>query len=135
MVLVEERLKILVVEDDPTYADFVSRPLRAAGHDVDVANDGATARVLARVTRHDAVFLDLGLPDENGYDLARALRGALPSASIIIILTADRYPHRDVADAVGVDLVLSKPVEAAIVTGMIDVVRHQRQRRLSSPES
>jgi DNA-binding response OmpR family regulator len=129
---VEERLKILVVEDDPVYAEFVAGTMRQSGHDADIAVDGATARAMSRALQPDAVILDLGLPDESGYDLARALRaGVLPQSSVIIVLTANLYPQRDVADAVGVDVVLSKPVEPALVTGMIDHVRERRRRRLS----
>jgi len=125
-----EQLKILVVDDDTVYAEFVASTLRAVGHDVTVARDGADARRAARVTRADAVVLDLVLPDESGYDTARALRELLPAEAIIILLTANLYPDRDVAEAVGIDIVLSKPVEPQLVTGMVDLVRSRRAKRL-----
>jgi two-component system, OmpR family, response regulator len=128
---VEEKLRILVVEDDPVYAEFVAGTLRESGHSADIAGDGATARAMATALQPDAVILDLGLPDESGYDLSRALRnGVLPPSSIIIVLTANLYPQRDVADAVGVDMVLSKPVEPRLVSGMVDLVLERRRRRL-----
>jgi DNA-binding response OmpR family regulator len=125
------QLNILVIEDDLVYADFVAETLRRVGHEVAIASTAAAARDHAQALRADAVILDLGLPDESGYDLARALRKDLlqPSA-IIILLTADLYPQRDLADAVGIDIVLTKPVEADVVRGMIDLIRGRRKRRL-----
>lgn len=128
--MVDEPLKILVVEDDPVYAEFVAGSLAAAGHEVEQVGTGAEARRKATTLRPDAVMLDLVLPDENGYDLARALRKELPPQSVIILLTADIQPQRDVADAVGIDMVLTKPVEPKLVAGMIDHVRERRRRKL-----
>ena len=128
---VDDQLHILVVEDDPVYAHFVASTLRAAGHEIMVAFDGKQAREQARSGRPDAVILDLGLPDESGYDVARALRkGILDDDAVIILLTANQFPERDTAEAVGIDMILSKPVEPALVSGMIDHVRARRQRRM-----
>lgn len=128
----DERLTILVVEDDPVYAEFVAGTLRDAGHRIEISTTGAHARGVAAAMKPHAVVLDLGLPDENGYELARALRGGLPQASVIILLTADLFPQRDLADAVGIDIVLTKPVVPALVTGMVDLMRERRQRRLQA---
>ena len=126
-----EKLNILVIEDDLVYAGFVADTLRAAGHAVIVAPTGADAREHARRLQPDAVILDLGLPDENGYDLARVLRQhLLPRTSIIILLTANLFPERDLAEAVGIDIVLTKPVEADVVRGMVELIRTRRGRRL-----
>jgi hypothetical protein len=123
-------LKILIVEDDRIYADFVSDTLRAAGHQTEIAPTGTDARALARSMQPDAVVLDLGMPDESGYDIARALRGGmLPPSSVIVLLTASMFPDRDEAEAIGIDIVLSKPVKAEIVTGIIDLVHARRNRR------
>lgn len=130
---VVEPLTILVVEDDPIYAQFVAEILRQAGHTVEVVNTGEKARLKARSLFPQAVVLDLHLPDGTGYDIARSLRALLPPESVIVMLTAELYPERDLADAVGVDLVLTKPVESALVTGIIDHVRARRQRKLQRP--
>lgn len=124
----DERLRILVVEDDSVYAEFITMVLRGAGHEVAEATTGAAAREHIGAHTPDAVILDLGLPDENGYELARALRDRL-SGAVIILLTADLFPHLDRAEAAGIDIVLSKPVEADLVTGMIDHIRARRLRK------
>jgi DNA-binding response OmpR family regulator len=127
---VVEPLTILVVEDDPIYAQFVAENLRLAGHVVEAVTSGEGAREKVRTVTPDAVVLDLHLPDGTGYDIARSLRAVLPPSSVIIMLTAEQFPERDLADAVGVDLVLTKPVESALVTGIVDHVRARRQRKL-----
>jgi CheY-like chemotaxis protein len=127
-----EPLQILVVEDDAVYAQFVATTLRGAGHAVEIAATGAEARALAPAVRPHAVVMDLQLPDTTGYDLARDLRQqVLDPASIIILLTANLYPQHDVATAVGIDIVLTKPVEPLLVIGMVDLIRTRRRRRLA----
>lgn len=126
----DERLEILVIEDDPVYAEFVAETLRGAGHDVTDVASGAAARAHVETRKPHAVILDLQLPDATGYDIARALRLVLPSTSVIILLTADLYPERDLADAVGIDIVLTKPVEPKLVIGMVELVRTRRRRKL-----
>ena len=129
--LVDDKLSILVVEDDPVYAEFVVTALRAVGHQVEQVSTATEASDRVRTRSPDAVILDLVLPDASGYDIARKIRGELPASSVIILLTADLYPQRDLAEAVGIDMVLSKPVEPALVTGMIDLVRSRRRLKLS----
>lgn len=126
----DERLTILVVEDDPVYAEFVASTLRETGHHVDGVTTGAAARDQVGRRVPDAIILDLGLPDGSGYDIAKTLRDVLPASTVIIVLTATQYPELDLAQAVGVDLVLTKPVEPALVSGIVDHVRSRRARKL-----
>jgi DNA-binding response OmpR family regulator len=130
--VVDDRLEILVIEDDPVYAEFVAGTLRDAGHQVHHVESAGAARAYVGSATPHAVILDLMLPDESGYDLARSLRVDLPSTAVIILLTADLHPERDLADAVGIDIVLTKPVEPALVNGMIELVRARRRRKLEN---
>jgi DNA-binding response OmpR family regulator len=128
----DEQLNILVIDDDGVYADFVASTLQAAGHQVAIATDAAAARKHVESAHVDAVVLDLGLPDESGYDLARDLRARLlPETTVIILLTANLFPERDRASAVGIDMVLTKPVEAELVHGIVEFIRARRTRRMS----
>lgn len=129
----DDALRILVVEDDQVYAEFVAETLRAAGHQVTHVLTAAGARARVDSAPFDAVLLDLALPDGSGYDVARALRAQLPPAAIILLLTATLHPERDLADAVGIDIVLSKPIDVRLVGDMVDLVRARRRRRLQPP--
>jgi DNA-binding response OmpR family regulator len=78
---------VLVVDDDPTVRDVVSRYLGDAGYRVDVAADGEAALRTAAAARPDAVVLDLMLPGMQGLDVCRALRAG-PEPPAIVMLTA-----------------------------------------------
>ncbi len=67
-------MRILLVEDDATLSRVVSRSLAEQGHHVDHADAADAARYLWRIQTHDAVLLDLTLPDGNGLTLLREAR-------------------------------------------------------------
>src|SRR5260370_34868446 len=99
---------ILVVDDDPRIVQSVRDYLQHGGFAVLVASDGPTALRTARTGRPDLVVPDLGLPGQDGLDVARALRrdGDVP----IIMLTA-RSEETDklVGLELGADDYLTKP--------------------------
>ncbi len=68
------RPRILVVEDDTRLAQMIAGELRMAGYEVHQAASGTAGLELAFQERFDAVLLDLGLPDMDGLEVARALR-------------------------------------------------------------
>ena len=67
-------MRILIVEDDDTTAQFVRRSLREAGHDAWVASDGEAGLRQARSAAPDVIVLDRTLPGLDGMDVLRALR-------------------------------------------------------------
>ena len=78
---------MLIVDDDEAILHTMDVNLRARGHRVELATTGSQALALAARHHPDAVVLDLGLPDMDGIEVIRGLRGwtAVP----IIILEAD----------------------------------------------
>ncbi|MDT7579399.1 MAG: two-component system, OmpR family, alkaline phosphatase synthesis response regulator PhoP [Pseudonocardiales bacterium] len=78
---------VLVVDDDPTVRDVVSRYLGDAGYRVELAADGEAAVAAAAAHRPDAVVLDLMLPGMHGLDVCVALRAG-PEPPVIVMLTA-----------------------------------------------
>lgn len=100
--------RVLVVEDDPQLVRALVINLQVRRYGVDAAPDGATALRLAAVRQPDVVVLDLGLPDMDGVDVIRALRGW--SRVPILVLSARRASEEKVAalDA-GADDYITKP--------------------------
>ena len=92
--------RILIVEDEVRISDFLDRGLRAAGHLTSVAADGQTGLHLALLGDIDLVVLDLGLPDRDGLEVLRDLRGS-GSDVPVIVLTA-RGGVRDRVDGLTV---------------------------------
>ena len=113
-------LDVLVVEDRPDTAWSTAAVLALYGHRVTVAGSGAAALNLAAADP-DVVLLDLGLPGMGGWEVARRLRGrAGGRPPLIVAITgygtdADR---RRSAEA-GIDLHLVKPVDPAVLAGVL----------------
>ncbi|MGC4983861.1 response regulator [Streptomyces sp. DT193] len=100
--------RVLVVEDDPQLVRALVINLQARKYGVDAAPDGTTALRIAASRKPDVVLLDLGLPDMDGTDVIKALRGwtRVP----ILVLSARRASDEKVAalDA-GADDYITKP--------------------------
>jgi two-component system alkaline phosphatase synthesis response regulator PhoP len=77
---------VLVVEDEPKIAQVARDYLERAGFSVLTAGDGRSALSQARSSKPDLVVLDLGLPDQDGLDVIRALRTT--SRVPVLVLTA-----------------------------------------------
>ncbi|MEP7118969.1 MAG: response regulator, partial [Acidobacteriota bacterium] len=68
-------MRILLVEDDPRMTVLLCRGLSEEGHVVDATDTGRVALDVARGAEFDAMVFDVMLPDIQGVDLVRALRG------------------------------------------------------------
>jgi len=100
--------RVLVVDDEPQLVRALTINLRARRYHVDAAHDGASALRLAADRRPDVVILDLGLPDMDGIDVIRGLRGW--TRTPIIVLSA-RHASDEKVDALdaGADDYVTKP--------------------------
>lgn len=104
--------RILVVDDNVDAAESLQMLLSLGGHDVHIVHTGTDA--LAAVLSHapDLVFLDIGLPDINGYAVAQGIRAQARGAGILLVALTGWGSARDQARTreAGVDLHLTKPV-------------------------
>jgi two-component system KDP operon response regulator KdpE len=100
--------RVLVVEDDPALARALAITLRAYRYEVALAHTGAAALDAAASWHPDLLVLDLGLPDLDGMDVLRAVRGW--SAMPVVVLSA-RQTSDDKVEALdaGADDYVSKP--------------------------
>jgi two-component system alkaline phosphatase synthesis response regulator PhoP len=99
---------ILVIDDDPDIIALVDEALATRGYRV-LASTGAAALHLAREARPATILLDLMMPDPDGYEVCRRLRGDPATAAIPIILMSGDRPLGDVEGALAVDDRLPKP--------------------------
>jgi DNA-binding response OmpR family regulator len=125
-------LRLLIVEDDEAIRTFLERGLAEAGFQVDAAADGLTAVALAVEGIHDALVVDLGLPDIDGLEFIARVR-AQGSTAPVLILSA----RRSVDDRVrgleqGGDDYLTKPFALAEVVARL---RNLLRRHSTQPES
>jgi len=115
---------VLVVEDEPTIADVVSRYLQRAGHETRTAADGPRAVQVADAMRPDLVVLDLMLPGFDGLEVMRRLREREAHArTAIILLTAKGEEHdRIVGLRRGADDYVVKPFSPGELIARVDAV-------------
>ena len=104
--------RILVVEDNPDSAETMQLILKISGYEARTAFDGISALEVAREFRPEVVFLDIGLPGKDGYQVARELRD-LPQmqSALLVALTGHGFEEdRKRAAEAGFDLFHVKPV-------------------------
>ncbi|MBC5782612.1 response regulator [Ramlibacter sp. USB13] len=109
-----ERQRILVVDDNKDAAETLGMLLELEGHAVRLAHSGGEALELAGRERPDIIFLDIGLPDVDGYQVAMSLRARadLRDAYLVALTGWGAERDRERSRAAGFQLHLTKPVSA-----------------------
>jgi len=102
-------MRVLVVEDDPTLADFVAKGLREAGFAVDVADNGRTGLDLAVENRPDVAVVDVMLPELDGFQLIEAVRHRGLQLPVLILSAKRSVDDRVKGLQIGGDDYLTKP--------------------------
>ena len=111
----ESSRRVLVVDDDIDAAEALGELLRDCGHEVATAHDGPQALERARLHRPEVVLLDIGLPEMDGYEVAKRIRGevGLSDAVLVALSGYDEDRHRRLAREAGFDRHVTKPVDAS----------------------
>jgi DNA-binding NarL/FixJ family response regulator len=113
---------VLIVDDSPTIRSIIRAYLeittsfRVCGE----AGSGTTAIERAQALKPDVVLLDLVMPQVNGAQAAPIIKRLLPDTKIILFSFLTDVPSTSLAEAVGVDAVLSKPTD---LTGIVEAIR------------
>jgi PAS domain S-box-containing protein len=103
---------VLVVDDNIDAAQSLATLLEAVGYDVSVCHDAATALAQARERAFDTFILDIGLPDLDGYELARQLRAGDAPDAVLVALTGYGQPQdRERSREAGFDVHFVKPAD------------------------
>jgi signal transduction histidine kinase/ActR/RegA family two-component response regulator len=107
------RRRILVADDNVDFATSLCSILESMGHVVTVVHDGPSALAAAPAVRPDFIFLDIGMPGLDGYELARGLRTLdLTRNSVLVAITGwGQEKDRVKAREAGFDHHLVKPVD------------------------
>jgi two-component system response regulator ResD len=120
----DARGRVLVVDDEPTIADVVSRYLRRAGYETQTAATGPQAVRLAGAMRPNLVVLDLMLPGFDGLEVMRRIRADDERGRTAIILLTARGVESDriVGLRLGADDYVVKPFSPAELVARVDAV-------------
>lgn len=109
--------RILVVDDNADAAELVAQLLALQGHEVVFACSGVEALAAAERLDPEVVFLDIGMPGMDGYQVASALRrsGRFPRTRIVALTAWGNAKAREWSAATGFDAHLVKPARAKLL--------------------
>ena len=102
-------MRVLVVDDDEAVRSALTHALHRDGYDVSTAADGATALATMLGLRHDAVVLDVLMPEPNGLEVCRAIRARGDGTPILMLTARDLVSDRVAGLDAGADDYLAKP--------------------------
>jgi CheY-like chemotaxis protein len=118
------KLRILVVDDEPSVGNAVKLLLKFDGHEVEATNSGKEALAMFKPGRFDLVFTDFTMPGMNGDQLAAAIKADAPGQPVVMI-TAHAGTLTQSPD---VDFVVGKPFRLAHLREAIAKVVPARKR-------
>ena len=103
-------MKILVVDDEPDLCWVLDQILKTDGHEVTKVERGKAARRMIKKISFDFAFIDIRLPDEDGFAIAEYLKKKNPNAKAVII-SGYYYPEDESLLNKNVDGFISKPFD------------------------
>jgi two-component system OmpR family response regulator len=112
-------VRVLVVDDEATLAELLTMALRYEGWEVRAAGTGDEAVRSARQFRPDAVVLDVMLPDVDGLEVLRRMRGHDPQVPVLFLTARDAVQDRIAGLTVGGDDYVTKPFSLAEVVARL----------------
>jgi DNA-binding response OmpR family regulator len=127
--MTESKGRVLIVEDDESLRQIVSRHLRAQGYGVDEASSAeAAVATLQGDRRPDVVILDLNLPGDTGWDLIRGVALAAAGAPPVIIASATTVSPKRLAEF-GVAGYLPKPFPLETLVATLERLLNSDDRK------
>src|SRR5262249_50693820 len=119
-------MRVLVVEDDPDMARFVTRGLGEQAYAVDAAKTGEAAIERAMTAPYDAIVLDVMIPAPDGLEVCRALRAHGINTPILMLTARDAIRDRVEGLDAGADDYLVKPFEFAELLARVRALVRRR---------
>jgi CheY-like chemotaxis protein len=115
------RRRVLVVDDNADAAEMMAMLLELEGHDVRIAHDAESALTVAGEFTPDVGLFDIGLPDTDGYELARRVRGdqRLVDMYLVAVTGWGQDEDRRRATEAGFDSHLTKPAAPETVRQVV----------------
>lgn len=119
-------MNVLIIEDDKDMADFVTKVLGEAGHEVDAAHSGDTGLQLARTKDFDVIVVDRMLPEKDGLTLVREYREGGGSSPALFLSALGDVDHRVEGLKAGGDDYLSKPFAPSELVARVEALARRQ---------
>jgi len=114
----KKKLKILVVDDEPDLCWILDQTLKTEGHEITKVERGKAAKQIIKDVSFDIAFIDIRLPDDDGFSIAGFLKKHNPKAKVII-MSGYYYPEDEILQEKNVDGFISKPFDLNKIDEMI----------------
>ncbi|MEQ8524940.1 response regulator transcription factor [Gracilimonas sp.] len=105
----DKRMKVLVVEDEPSLVFTLRDTLESEGYDVVVSEEGTQAIDMVKEHKPDIMILDIMLPGKSGYDIMEEIRSEKYTFPVIMLTAKDQEPDKVKGLNLGADDYLTKP--------------------------
>jgi len=114
--------RVLVVDDDDYITDLLATGLRFMGYEVEIADNGRKAIAAAAVGWADVIILDVMLPDLDGFEVCRRLRGDRITTPVIFLTARDAVEDKVGGLRLGGDDYITKPFSLEEVVARIETI-------------
>ena len=121
-------MKILIVEDEPSLRELVSRSLEKERYVVETASDMESAMEKVELYDYDCILLDIMLPDGNGLEILQHLKMLRKKENVIILSAKDSLEDKIHGLDLGADDYLPKPFHLAELTARVKSVLRRKHR-------
>lgn len=121
-------MKLLLIEDDATLADYVAKGLREGGHVVDVCRDGRDGLYAAAEQAHDVIILDRMLPGVDGMTILQTIRATDNPVPVLIVTALGEVDARIEGLRKGGDDYLSKPFSLQELVARVEALGRRQDR-------
>ena len=114
------RAHILIVDDEPGYADMVSMILEQAGYETSAARNGDQALRQHAERPADLWLLDIFMPDKDGFEALRELRARGEQVPVICVSSSAVKEYLEIAERMGAVGTLRKPFDPDDLVQLVD---------------
>jgi CheY-like chemotaxis protein len=111
--------QLLVVDDNQTVREVLSKMLSFLGYDVTLARDGIEAGTLFLTGTYDLVITDLQMPLMNGWELSRLVKERSPNTPVMVVSGACDETHWEKTNMGWVDAIILKPFKLKEIEGTV----------------
>lgn len=128
-----QKPRILIVDDSVTIRKYLSMKIQSFGFPVDTAENAERAFDYMRLQKYSAVFMDVMMPEMDGYEACRILRKAQQFTGPVIMITSLDSPFDKMrAQIAGSSDFITKPIDESVLTRVLEkVLRKHDQIRMS----
>jgi len=120
-------MRLLLIEDDNSVADFIVRGFKEAGHTIDHADNGKDGLFMATTESYDALIVDRMLPGVDGLSITRTLRASDDNTPVLILSALGQVDDRVKGLQAGGDDYLVKPFAFSELEARIEALSRRSQ--------